>query len=152
MLWRADSRPRLLALHISHSPYTLLTSLDVARRVRAMKRTKMFGPASSGSNSSWRTLNWLARNCLDFLFYIGLAKQEVLEMLSQVHRDLETSRWATKRGSMNRHTSQWTGPKMKNRPRPVLQWCVRRVVTTKEPAKQLGFQPGNRAGLYRHLL
>ena len=33
------------------------------------------------------------------LIYIGLTNQEVPEMLSQVHRNLETFRWATQRGS-----------------------------------------------------
>ena len=43
---------------------------------------------------------------LDFPFYIGLVltKHEVLEMLSQVRRNLETFRWATKRGSNNHRT------------------------------------------------
>ena len=59
-------------------------------------------------------------------------------MLSQVHSNLETFRWATKRGSMNRHTRQWTSTGPKNR--PVLQWSNGRVTTAKELVVELGFQ------------
>ena len=79
----ADLRARLLTLQIR-----ALMRFDVFRRVLAMKRTKIFDPTSSGSSSPWRTLNYLARKCPDFPFCIGLTKQEVFEMLSQVHRNL----------------------------------------------------------------
>ena len=101
-----------------------------------MKCTKIFDPTSSGSNDSWRTLDWLARDCLDFSFYIGLTQQEVLEMLSQVHRNMKTFRCATKRGSMNSRTGQWTGSKN----RPMLQWSDGRVITAKELVERFGFQ------------
>ena len=57
----ADSRARLRALWIAIS---VLTRIAIFRRVLAMKRTmrtKIFDPASSGSNDSWRALDWLAR-------------------------------------------------------------------------------------------
>lgn len=120
----AESRARLRTLMIN---IIVLTRISILRRVYAMKRTKIFDPPSSGWDDSWRTFDWLARNCLDFSFYIGLTKQEVLEVLSQVHQNLETFRSATKRGSMNRHMRQWTGPKN----RPVLQWPDGRVITAK---------------------
>ena len=101
-----DSRARLRTLNI-----IVLTRIAILHRVYAMERTKTFDPTASGCNDSWRTLDWLARNCLGFSFYIGLTKQEVLEMLAQVHSNLKNSRWATQRGFMNRHTRQWTGPK-----------------------------------------
>ena len=73
---------------------------------------------------------------------VQLTKHEVLEMLSQVHRDLETFRWATQRGSMNRRTRQWAGSKN----RPVLRWSDGRVITTKELVVELGFQCKDKRG------
>ena len=92
--WRrdADSRARLHALSIIACIIVLTriaihvhVAIDIFRWVYAVKRTKIFDPASSGWNDSWRTLNWLARNCLGFWFYLGLTncKQEVLGMLSR---------------------------------------------------------------------
>ena len=80
----AESRARLRTLMIN---IIVLTRISILRRVYAMKRTKIFDPPSSGWDDSWRTFDWLARNCLDFSFYIGLTKQEVLQMLSQVHQN-----------------------------------------------------------------
>ena len=71
-----------------------------------------------------KQMKMLAWWCLSLSFYIGLTKHEVLEMLSQVHRDLENFRWSTKQGSMNCHTRWWTGPKNS----PVLQWSDRQVI------------------------
>ena len=91
-----------------------------------MQRTKTFDPTSTGWNDSWRTLDWLARNCLDFSFNIRLimTKQKVLEMLSQVHRNLETGLL-----EMPHKAVDWPPKQVKNR--PVLQWSDGRVITAK---------------------
>ena len=94
----ADSRARRLTLQMC-----ALTNHEACRRVLQMKRTmatgKTFNPTPYGSSSPCRTLDWFAWYCLDFSFYIGLTKQGVLEMLTQVHRNGAT--WKLSGGPRN---------------------------------------------------